>query len=374
MNILILNWRDPKNPKAGGAEIVTDQYAQAWVNAGHRVTWFAASFKNAKEEEILNGVLIKRHGFSVFGVQMKALLWYISKKHEKFDLVIDQFHGIPFFTPLYVREKKLAFIHEVAKDVWKLNPWPKPFNLIPYFIGTLGEPFIFKMLYRNIPFLTVSQSTKDDLVDWGITPANITIIHNGIIAPHRTSLPVKEKNKTIIFLGAISQDKGITDAMHIFAALKRNDPQFQFWVVGRGDEPYIQKLKKLSAALGIENNVTFWGYTDEKKKFSLLARAHLLLHPSVREGWGLVIIEAASQATPAVVYNVPGLKDSVKDGVTGIVVKEKIPENMVRAIISLLSSEKKYRTFQKNCLLWAKEFEWETAIKKSLVVLQSTQT
>src|SRR5258706_4671434 len=168
MNILIFSWRGPKHPNAGGAELSTQEHAKALVKAGHKVTLFTSSFKGGKSEEWINGVHIIRKGSDVFGVNIEAFFWYLFGNHLNFDLVIDQFHGIPFFTPLYVKVKKLGFIHEVAKEVWWLNPWPKPLNLIPGILGSLLEPLIFKLLYRQIPFMTVSQSATKDMVKLGI--------------------------------------------------------------------------------------------------------------------------------------------------------------------------------------------------------------
>src|SRR3989344_3656213 len=119
MNILILSWRGPGHPSAGGAEQVTLEHAKGWVKAGHDVTLFTSFFKDAKRKDLVEGIKIIRSGRQFFEVQFRAFLWYILAKHHKFDLVIDEFHGIPFFTPLYVRSRKLAFIHEVAKEVWK---------------------------------------------------------------------------------------------------------------------------------------------------------------------------------------------------------------------------------------------------------------
>src|SRR3989344_3946668 len=180
MNVLILSWRGPGHPNAGGAEQVTLEHAKGWVKAGHEVTLFTSFFKGAKKEDLINGVKIIRIGRQFFGVQINAFFWYLFGKHQKFDLVIDEFHGIPFFTPFYIRARKIALIHEVARDVWKLNPWPKPFNLIPSFFGTMLEPLIFRIFYRKIPFTTVSNSTKDDLLGWGIPKSSITVIHNGV--------------------------------------------------------------------------------------------------------------------------------------------------------------------------------------------------
>lgn len=371
MKILILNWRDLWHPNAGGAEIVTHKHAKSWVQAGHEVTLFTAYYNNANSKEKREGIHFIRRGSPVFTVKLEALLWYLFEKHEKYDLVIDQFHGIPFFTPLYVRTKKLAFIHEVAKDVWKLNPWPKPFNLVPYVIGTIAEPWIFRTVYRTVLFLTVSESTKKDLEEWDIPAKNITIIHNGIHAPKHTAIPKKEKIKTIMFLGALSEDKGIKDAIQTFSLVHKKDPQTQFWIAGYGETNYVAELRQLCSDLGVLDAVTFWGHVDEKKKFALLAKAHLLINSSIREGWGLVIIEAARQGTPAVVYNVPGLRDSVKDNITGVVVKRRDNNIMAKEILSLLEDEKRYKLFQKNALAWAKSLTWEKATRKSLDLILS---
>ncbi len=125
MNILILSWRGIGHPNAGGAEIVTHEHAKGWVKAGHQVILFTSYFPDAKREEVIDGIEIKRYGRQMLGVQWEAFKWYLFGVHCKFDLVIDQFHGIPFFTPFYVRSKKIAFIHEVAKEVWRLNSLPK---------------------------------------------------------------------------------------------------------------------------------------------------------------------------------------------------------------------------------------------------------
>lgn len=368
MNILIFNWRDPKHPNAGGAEVVTQEYAKAWVQNGHRVMLFSSFYTGAKEKETIDGVEIIRKGSHVFGVQIQALLWYLYATHPSFDLVIDQFHGIPFFTPLYVRTKKVAFIHEVAKEVWKLNTWAKPFHIIPQIIGSLGEEWIFKIMYKNIPFLTVSESTKIDLMEWGIPEKNITIIHNGVRVPHVTTFPAKEKKKTVLFLGAIAQDKGIEDMLKIFSVIKKREQNWQFWVAGNCDPRYMKKLKQVAKQLGVED-IIFWGYVSEKKKFDLLTKAHILLNPSIREGWGLVNIEANAMGTPVAAYDVPGCRDSVKNGKTGILVPLGEYSRLADEIIDLVIDNEKYEKFRKNAIMWSKQFRWEDSTQKSLTFL-----
>src|SRR3989304_3882582 len=124
-------------------------------------------------------------------------------------------------------------------------------------------------------------------------------------------------------------------------------------------------------SFSISPKVRFLGKVSEKKKIELLRKAHILLHASIKEGWGLVVIEAASQATPAVVYNVAGLRDSVKNGKTGIVIKENTGREMAREALDLLKNKKRYQAFQKNALDWAKSLTWDKATKDSLKLIES---
>ncbi|OGM60566.1 hypothetical protein A3A75_03515 [Candidatus Woesebacteria bacterium RIFCSPLOWO2_01_FULL_39_10] len=371
MNILILSWRGPGHPNAGGAEQVTFEHAKGWIKGGHDVTLFTSFFDGAKKEGVIDGVKIKRAGRQFFEVQFKAFLWYFFGKHQRFDLVVDEIHGIPFFTPIYVRSRKLAFIHEVAKEVWKLNPWPKPFNLIPSILGTLLEPWVFRLFYTKVPFMTVSNSTKNDLISWGIPKSNVTVIHNGVKLFLPNKLPVKEVKNTAMYLGAISEDKGTLDAIKAFAEIERKDDTWQYWIVGPGSEEYLGKLKKLVRELGIEMKLKVWGFVSEKKKFELLARAHILINPSVHEGWSLVNIEANSVGTPVIGYNVHGLRDSVINAKTGILVNKGVYRSLAETAVKLVRNKGTYEKFQKNCKKWATKFTWEKAVKESLGLVES---
>lgn len=365
MNILILSWRGIGHPDQGGAEISTFEHAKAWVRKGHSVTLFTSYYKDAKKEDQIHNVYILRRGSQFIGVHWSAFIWYVFKKHQNFDLVVDEFHGIPFFTPLYMGKKKLAFIHEVTKEVWKLNPWPKPFNLLPAIIGTFFEPLIF-ILYKKIPFMTVSDSTKKDLVSFGIPSANITVIENGVSIPKGIKKYPKENKKTLIYLGALSKDKGIEDAIKVFSYISNTKKDWQFWVVGKSDPTYMNFLKSLIDELGLENKVKSWGYVSKNKKFELLSRSHVLINPSIREGWGLVVIEAAAVGTPTIAFDVPGLRDSIINNKTGIIDKYNSPDSLAEKVINLLSDGKKYWQMKKEVVKWSKGFSWEKSASRSL--------
>lgn len=365
MHILILNWRDPKNPRSGGAEIVTLEHAKAWVRKGNSVTWFTSKFKNSQKSEKIQGVNIVRRG-NFFTVYLHALFFYLFSKN-KFDLVIDEIHGLPFFTPLFARIPKIAFIHEVADEIWDYM-FPFPLNKIGKFI----EPLYFK-LYKNVKFWTDADSTIDDLVKKGIKRKNSIAINCSINNKVLSKLPNKEKIPTFIFVSRVVKMKGIEEVIRAFFYILKELKDARLWIVGDGEKSYVEELKETMRSFSISTKVKFFGRVDENKKLELMKKAHLLLHASIKEGWGLVVIEAASQGTPSVVYNVAGLKDSVKDEKTGIVLKENNSKEMAGQAIELLNNKKKYEDFQKNGLLWAKSLTWDKTTSKSLRLLEEVR-
>lgn len=370
MEILIFSWRDPKHPLAGGAEQVVHEHCKGWIKAGHSVTLFTSYFKNGLKEERLDGVKIIRRGVQLLGVHILGFFWYVFGKHEKFDLVIDQFHGIPFFTPLYIRRvKKLAILQEVTKEIWLKNHLPAPLNWIIGLIGYTVEPFFF-IPYKKIPFITGSKTAKDDLERFGIPGKNITIVNHGVITKIPQPIPVREGIKTIIYLGALARDKGVEEAMRTFGILNQKG-QFQFWIVGKGAPSYQERLKSFAKSEKIINSTSFFGFVDMTKKFNLLARAHLLINPSLREGWGLVNIEANSVGTPIVAYKNPGLVDSVKDGFSGVLTSENTPRALAETILLLLSDEERYKALSESSIKWANTFSWKKSTKQSLKLIEN---
>lgn len=362
MRILIYSWRDPKHPLSGGAEQVVHEHCKGWIKSGHKVTLFSSRFKESKESEFIDGVKVFRKGYQYLGVQLAGYLYY-QKNKQNFDMVIDQFHGLPFFTPLYVRKPKIALIQETARKVWFLNPLPFPLNWIIGILGYVGEPFIF-LMYRWTQFATGSESAKDDVSRLLIPKKNITVWPHGVKL-EKIRKTRKEKISTIIYLGILSKDKGIEDALICFSKLNKQG-NYNFWVIGKPEtEEYGKKIFLLSKMLDL-NNLTFWGFLSQKKKYELLSRAHILVNPSTREGWGLVNIEANSAGTPVVAYNNAGLVDSIKNGTSGILTKKNNPEELAENIKSLLQDKKRYSKLQKGAIDWSKRFKWGKLVKVSL--------
>lgn len=369
MNILVLSWRDIKNPRSGGAEVLTHEIAKRWVKAGHKVTLFSSIFEDSKKEEVAGGVKFVRGGhpdarFLFSSVYFLAYRFY-RKNPGKFDAVVDEIHGLPFFTPWYVKEKKVVLICEVAGDLWV-----KMFG--PFFglLGRLIERLYLRFIYKNIPYLTISNSTQEELVREGVRKKDITVLPMGVSVPSIIKSKEKEKDPTLIFVGRLSKSKGIEDAIEALSQVLNKNPKTKLWIVGTGEEDYIKFLKKKAKNLHISDRITFWGYVPEEKKFELMGRAHILLALSLKEGWGLIVPEAAYVGTPSIVYDVPGLRDIVVNGFNGIKVKQNTPNEINKEVIKILQNKDSYIKLQANAKKSSLNYNWDDTAKTALKIVK----
>jgi glycosyltransferase involved in cell wall biosynthesis len=369
MNILVFSWRDPKHPLAGGAEQSMHEHMKGWVIAGHKVTLLSSRIINLPADSVEDEIRIIRQGNQYLGVQIKAFLYYLKNKNN-FDLIVDQFHGIPFFTPLYVKKPILAVLQEVAKEVWFKNPFIFPINITIGLIGYILEPVIF-LLYQNCKFMVGSNSAKEDLIKFGILSKNITIVSHGVlllkkIPDHKVTNP-----KVITYFGPLTGDKGIMDAIKTFSIINLLG-NYKFYIIGRPEtDCYYRKVIQEVNKYKLKEKITFFKRPSDEEKFEILSRSYLLINPSIREGWGLVNIEANTVGTPVIAYPSQGLVDSVKDGLSGIITKEKTPNCLASEISKLESDDRKYQKLSEGAIEWASNFNWEKSRKISLDLIES---
>ncbi len=386
VRILILNWRDIKNPAGGGAEILTHELAKGWTNAGYEVLVFSSMFSGAKKKETIDSVQFIRRG-DWWNVHFLAFFYYLKNK-KNIDIIIDEVHWFPFFSAIYARKKTIALICETASKLF--------FRLFPYPVALIFRAIekIYLRIYRNVPTMTISESTKKDLIKEGINPSQITVLKMGINIPKSLKKYPKEKNPTFIYLARLNKQKGIYDAIEAFSLIKKDlsskvldpgsskeprtktkEPRTKnqepvLWIVGSGDDEIIGSVKSKIQKYNLSSSVKFFGFVNQERKYELLAKAHILLIPSVHEGWGLTVHEAASQKTPSIVYNVPGLRDTVQDNVTGIILDKNTPQSLYSEAVKLINDKSKYKNLQENGLKAVKTATWENSVKESIRLIK----
>jgi glycosyltransferase involved in cell wall biosynthesis len=339
LKVLIFNRRDIKNPEGGGAEVYTHEIARALAERGDDVTVFSSRFRGAPPKENINGIRHLRRG-NELTVHFRGFL-HAWRHRKEFDLIIDQFNGIGFFC--FPIPGSILLIHQMYRKFWLRELGP--LGVIPYLV----EPLLLR-LYAGKPAITVSESTRRDLEGMGIK--DIHIVMNALGRSPVSRVHGKEPRPTLIFLGRLRSTKKPEDSITIFRAVRREVPAARLWVVGRGPEE--ERLKKMAAGL---DGVTFWGWQDDDGKFDLLRRAHVLLVPGVREGFGINVIEAASQGTPSVGYDIHGLRDSIKDGQTGFLAAG--PEEAAEKAVRLLKDPDLYAETASRCLEYSRDFDWK---------------
>ena len=321
MRILAYNWRDLAHPRAGGAEVYLQSVAREWVKCGHEVTVFSARVAGRPAEEFVDGVRIIRRGGRI-GVYREAKRYWRREGAGQYDLVLDCVNTRPFLCPRFVRDVPvMALIHQVAREVWHYEtPWP---------IAVVGryllEPFWLRA-YRDVPVVTVSESSRESLAEYGLR--RVTVVPEGW-APAFPAPVEKEPVPTVVFLGRLSANKRPEHAIQAFGLARRHLPDAQMWVIGSGPEE--ARLRKLAGP-----GVTFLGHLPEETKRERLGRAHALVATSVREGWGLVVTEAAASGTVAIGYDVAGLRDSI--GASGGTLTEADAVSLAFGLVRLLSS------------------------------------
>jgi glycosyltransferase involved in cell wall biosynthesis len=362
MRILLFNWRDIRHSWAGGAEVYVDELAKRWAKDGNTVMLFCGNDGKNKRDEVIEGVrIIRRGGF--YTVYLWAALYYLLKFRRNFDVIVDSENGIPFFSPLFSTKPIVLLIHHVHQEIF-IEQMKFPFSYVGRFIEGKIMPFV----YKNRTVVTVSESSKKEIVKVGISnESNIKIINPGI------ERPVKKYKKTlfptITYLGRLKAYKNIDVAIKAFAITNKRFATARMWIVGEGDS--LGNLQDLSIKLGLEKKVRFFGKVDQEQKERLLSQSWVSVQPSTVEGWGITVIEANASKTPVVASDTKGLRDSIIDGKTGILVKVKDVKGFAKSFNSLLKNSSELKRLSKNAYAWSTKFDWDASSENFYRILLS---
>jgi glycosyltransferase involved in cell wall biosynthesis len=344
LRILILNWRDIRNPDAGGAEVFTHEVAARWAASGHDVTLATSRFPGARPTEVIDGVRVERDGSLRTGSFHLAVQRRLAHRPDA-DVVIDEINTVPFLTPVWDDELPpvVTLIHQLAEDVWDAET-SRP-------VAIAGRRIEARLLalYRRAPVVTVSASTMRDLERHGFR--NVRLVPEGRDTA-LASIGEKETCPTFLFAGRLAANKRPDHAIAAFGSILARLPDARLWVVGDGE---------MRAALEAQapEGVSILGRVPREELHERMAAAHCLIVPSVREGWGLVITEANALGTPAVGYDVSGIRDAIRDGRTGRLVAAGDVGALGDAAASLVADPLAYAAARAEAIRWGGCFSWD---------------
>jgi glycosyltransferase involved in cell wall biosynthesis len=359
--VLFLNWRDTSNPEGGGSEVYVERVAAGLAARGHPVTLFCAAHPGAPAREQVGDVRVVRRG-SRLTVYLHAWWAHLTGRLGGHEVVVDVQNGLPFFSALWCRRPVVVLVHHVHREQWRV--------VLPALQARLGwwvESRLAPRLYRRARYVAVSEATRRELVGLGVRPQAITVVHNGMTPPARAAAVARTPYPSICVLGRLVPHKRVELALEAAARIRSHLPGLRMLVVGQGYwEP---RLREAVARLGLDDAVELLGWLDEDAKQRVLASSWVLAMPSLKEGWGLAVLEAAAGGTPTVAFRAAGgVRESVVHGSTGLLADD--PDEFTRHLAWILLNRHLRQRLGEAARAHAARFTWSQTVAGFAAVLE----
>jgi len=355
VKILIANWQDLRNPHAGGAEVHLFELFTRIAARGHDVQLVCSGFAGGAPIEVVNGIDVHRHG----GRHSFALTGWpaIRRAVRAFqpDVVVDDINKLPIYTPTLTSRPIYAIVpHLFGTTAFEEAPWPMAATV---WAAELAIPPV----YRRARFHAISDSTRDDLIRRGVAADRISVVYPGVDSVHFCPDPATPRltPPRFVYIGRLKRYKGVEFLIRALAIARRERPDLTLDIAGSGDDR--PRLEALARAEGLGEAVRFLGFVDSATRLRLLREAVANVFPSPKEGWGITVMEAAACGTPSLASNSPGLRDSVKDGRTGILVPHGDAAGLAREMLRLAGDPTLVDTLGRAARLWAQQLSWDAA-------------
>lgn len=340
---VILNWMDIKNPKAGGQEKYCFEMGRRLARDGMKVYWISSRFPNSVSRETVENIEIIRTG-NIYTVFLRSFFQYL--KYRKNSYFFLSMNSIPFFVPFSRRRRLVMLHHRIGIDVMK-----EKVGNIGYFSFFLQE-HIMPVLFRNDHIITNSSSSKLDFESIGFE--NISIVKLGVDLPANHSFV---KKKLCISPGPVKPWKHHELILKAFSSMP---PDWELSIFGSFEsDEYKETLNHICIEFGIQERVHFLGRISEEEMKAVYESASICILGTEKEGWGIVAMEAQSFGCPVVAFNVPGIRDSVVEGETGLLVKFGNVTAMAKALLDLSSNQEMLVRMSESAIRRSKEYSWE---------------
>jgi len=356
VRICFLSWRDGLHPEAGSAELFLEQICRALARRGHEVTIVTSSEAATTappDEEITR---VRRGGrLTVFGRGW----WHVLTHRRRYDVVVEVMNGVSFASRLARPRARLMVFHHSHQRQWTM--------VYPDWRGRLGQRLerVWVALNRDARWITVSDSSRRDLRAWGVPDPRITVIPNG--ADHVAGGEGEPVPGRLVSTARLVPHKRIEDAIDVVVALRNRHDDIHLEVIGDGY--WAGELRRYAADRGVADRVRFHGHVDDRQRDAIVATSVLNLVPSAREGWGLVISEAARWSVPSIAYrHAGGVVDAIDDERTGRVVNG--PDEFIAAVDTALGTPSPARAWGRRARLVASSHSWENATSEFESVLR----
>ncbi len=227
------------------------------------------------------------------------------------DVVVETQNGVPYLAALWAgRTTHLVLVHHVHRE-----QWPVVFGPLMARLGWFIESRVAPVVNRRRPYVAVSEVTRDELAELGVDRTRVRVVHNGAIPPPPHDVR-RSPEPQLLVLGRLVPHKRVEVALEVLARLRGEFPTARLVVAGRGW--WEEQVRAEVGRLGLADVVDLVGFVSAAERHRLLASSWVSLVPSVKEGWGLVVVEAGMHGTPTIAFaGTGGITESIVDGETG---------------------------------------------------------
>lgn len=355
-HVLILDWRDTGHPEGGGSEVYAEHVADGLAACGHDVTMLTARYAgSAARESRASGVHVVRAGGRL-GVYPRAALTVVLRRVPHPDLIIETQNGMPYLAALWApRTPHVVLVHHLHREQWRVI-FPRPVARVGWWL----ESWLAPRVNRSHPYVAVSERTRAELVDLGVDAGRIRVIHNGVF-PEPARDVARTAHPQLLVLGRLVPHKRIEIAVTVAERLGAEFPGLRLVVAGRGW--WEDSLRAEVERRGLGDVVDMVGHVSDEERHRLYGGSWLSLVPSVKEGWGLVVVEAGLHELPSIAFDgAGGLTDSIVDGQTGLLAREDDVEHFIELARDLLTDRAKRRDMGLAAAAFARRFTWAQTV------------
>jgi glycosyltransferase involved in cell wall biosynthesis len=246
-------------------------------------------------------------------------------------------------------------------EVWTRDYWRRYAGPAAGTIGWLVQRACVRVPHRAF---CMSQMHARRLVAEGYSGVP-TILPGEYAGPTEFS-PANNVHPLVVYAGRHVKEKRLSALVRAFARAAAHRPDLQLEIYGDG--PERSRVEALVAELGLTRSVRVAGHRPEDEVAAALARAGCLATASEREGYGLVVVEAAARGTPSVVVAGPenAATELVADGVNGAIARSAEPDDLAAAILRVLDAG---ATLRASTARWFEENASQLRLDRSLEVV-----
>lgn len=349
-------------PVIGGLEIWTQNVAER-LSPRAEVFLVTGGVEKQPKTEIKKGVKIFRTSLFVL-------------KNLSFSSPAYILTTLPFIflkALLLIRKEKINILHCQGFLSSFLGYLLFKFTSVPYIVTVqrleTKRDFLRRLAYRNAKVCIAASSAIRKYFE-KIGVKNVEVIPNGIDLKRFEGLESKpHRGFMVITVARLEKVKGVNFLIGALAGADlRGRSDIQLWIIGDGSER--KNLENLVGELHLEEKVKFLGQIPNEKIPEYLALADCFVLPSLREGFGIAILEAMAAKVPVIGTNVGGINDIVKDGKAGILVDPGNSEAIAKAILKIYGQPEVKERLIKSAIAELISYDWESIVKKVYEIYQ----